>query len=100
MPRSSRSASLSRHPMRNFLLAPFAAACLSRARPIDFFQGGCRGGTAMRDSANRRDVLRGAGAMAIASLLPATAGCDASNAIAQDQPRPPNIVFILADDMG
>jgi arylsulfatase A-like enzyme len=52
----------------------------------------------MRNDANRRDLLRGAGALALTGLLPATAGCDTSSA--QGQPRPPNIVFIMADDMG
>jgi arylsulfatase A-like enzyme len=45
-------------------------------------------------TANRRDLLRGAGALALAGAL---GGCDA---FAQGQVRPPNILFILADDLG
>ncbi|MGQ0660010.1 sulfatase-like hydrolase/transferase [Sphingosinicella sp.] len=43
---------------------------------------------------DRRELLRGAGALALAGAL---AGCDA---LAQAAPRRPNIIFILADDLG
>jgi hypothetical protein len=43
---------------------------------------------------DRREVLRGVGALALAGAL---AGCDA---LAQAAPRRPNIIFILADDLG
>lgn len=45
-------------------------------------------------TANRRELLRGAGALALAG---AVGGCDA---FGQSLPRPPNIVFVLADDLG
>jgi arylsulfatase A-like enzyme len=51
----------------------------------------------MGGNANRRDVLRAAGALGLFGALPALAGCDAR---AQRQRRPPNMVFILADDLG
>ena len=46
---------------------------------------------------SRRELLQGAGALALAGALPALAGCDAN---AQGPARPPNILFILADDLG
>ena len=51
----------------------------------------------MSATTSRRELLRGAGALALAGALPALAGCDAS---AQLPARPPNILFILADDLG
>ena len=42
-------------------------------------------------TANRRELFRGAGALALAGAL---GGCDA---FAQGPLRPPNILFILAD---
>jgi arylsulfatase A-like enzyme len=45
-------------------------------------------------TANRRELLRGAGALGLAAAL---GGFDA---LAQSRPRPPNIVFLLADDLG
>jgi arylsulfatase A-like enzyme len=51
----------------------------------------------MAVTTNRRELLQGAGALALAGALPALAGCDAG---AQAPARPPNILFILADDLG
>jgi hypothetical protein len=48
-------------------------------------------------TANRREVLRGAGAIALAGALPALAGCDAS---AQRAARPPNNRVLHADGLG
>src|SRR5688500_18889503 len=46
---------------------------------------------------DRRQLLRGAGALALASAVPVLSGCGTR---AFGQGRRPNIVFILADDLG
>ena len=51
----------------------------------------------MGRNVGRREVLQGAGSLGLLGALPALAGC---NARAQRQVRPPNILFILADDLG
>ncbi len=51
---------------------------------------------------DRREVLRVAAGLSIAGALPALAGCDSASRAAglPDPASLPNVVFILADDLG
>jgi arylsulfatase A-like enzyme len=52
-------------------------------------------------TARRRDLLRGAACLPIATVLPALSACDSGTGGARAQARRrPNIVFIMADDLG
>jgi arylsulfatase A-like enzyme len=50
--------------------------------------------------ADRRAVLRGVAGLSIAGALPALSGCDAAPRASAEPVSLPNIVFILADDLG